>query len=48
MSGIKGKSYFLKEAFHGLPNDKNFELVEKELPDIKDGGKFIIKLLTLS
>lgn len=43
MSGIIGKSFFLKEAFHGLPNDNNFELVEKELPALKEGD-FIVEV----
>jgi len=38
MSGIKGKQYNLKNAFSGPPSNDNFEVVDFELPEIKDGG----------
>ena len=44
MSGIKGKQFNLKNAFAGTPNNENFEVVDFELPEIKDKGKiFSIK-----
>ena len=31
--------YVLNSHFHGLPKREDFEIVEKVLPDLKDGGR---------
>lgn len=39
MSGIKGRQFNLKNAFSGTPTNENFEVIDFDLAEIKDGGK---------
>lgn len=38
MSGIKARKWLNKKPFQGLPKKDDFEIVEEELPAMKDGG----------
>lgn len=44
---MKGKRFIIKEHFRGLPKKSDFELVEEELPALKDGD-VLFKALYLS
>lgn len=44
---MQEKHYVLKTAFHGVPTSENFEIVESELPSIKD-GEFIVDVNILT
>ena len=35
---MKAKTWVLAEHFEGEPQEKNLQLVEEDLPEIKDGG----------
>ena len=35
---MKAQKWVLVKHFDGFPKDSDLELVEEELPDIKDGG----------
>lgn len=37
---VKAKKYILKSHFNGFPKATDLELVEEELPELKDGGKY--------
>ena len=37
---VKSKTFNLKNHFVGLPREEDFEVVEKTLPPIADGGKW--------
>ena len=39
MSGVKARTWIKVKDFVGLPKRDDFEIVEKELPALKDGGK---------
>jgi hypothetical protein len=34
---VKGRRFILKRHFDGLPKREDFDLVEEELPELKDG-----------
>ena len=36
--GVKSRKYTLKSHFSGLPRREDLEIVEEELPQLKDGG----------
>ena len=36
--GVKSRKYTLKSHFSGLPKREDLEIVEEELPQLKDGG----------
>ena len=44
---VQGRRWVLKHHFDGLPKKQDFELVEEELPPLKD-GQVLIKALWLS
>ena len=35
---VKSRKYTLKSHFSGLPKREDLEIVEEELPQLKDGG----------
>lgn len=37
---IKSRKWTLKSRFSGLPKREDLELVEEQLPEIKDGGRY--------
>lgn len=37
---VKARKYILKSHFNGLPKATDLELVEEELPELKDEGKY--------
>ena len=39
MSGVKARKWILKSHFSGLPKREDLEIVEEDLPPLKDGGK---------
>jgi len=39
MSVVKGRKWVLRSHFAGLPRREDFEIVEEELPSIKNGGQ---------
>ena len=41
---VLGKKFVLKNHFDGLPKAEDFELVEENLPELKDGEIFITAL----
>ena len=36
---VKTKKWVLKSMFDGLPKREDFEIIEEELPLLKDGGR---------
>ena len=38
MSAIKAKTWVVKKPFEGFPKRDDLEIVEEELPPLKDGG----------
>ena len=38
MSSVKARRYVLRSQFSGMPKREDLELVEEELPPLKDGG----------
>lgn len=38
---VKAKVWKIKAMFHGEPKEDDLELVEEDLPDLKEGGKII-------
>ena len=40
MSGVKARKWVLRSHFAGMPKREDLEIVEEELPPIKDGGEF--------
>ena len=40
LAAMKGRKWVLAAHFRGFPKVNDLELVEEELPDLKDGGKF--------
>ena len=38
MSAIKAKTSVMKKPFEGFPKHDDLEIVEEELPPLKDGG----------
>ena len=38
MSGVKARKWILKSHFSGLPKREDLEIVEEDLPPLKDGG----------
>ena len=38
---MKCKKFIYAHTFEDLPKDSNFELVEEELPALKDGGVYV-------
>ena len=38
MSAIKAKTWVVKKSFEGFPKRDDLEIVEEELPPLKDGG----------
>merc|ERR1711976_179243 len=44
---VKGRRWVLKHHFDGVPKAQDFELVEEELPELKD-GQVLVKALWLS
>ena len=38
-SGVKAKKWVVKWPFSGYPKREDLEIVEEELPPLKDGGK---------
>ena len=47
MSGVKCRKWILKSHFCGAPKREDLEIVEVELPAIKDGGQFSFSLFFL-
>jgi prostaglandin reductase 1 len=39
---VKGRRFILKHHFDGLPKADDFDLVEEELPELKE-GEFLFK-----
>ena len=39
MSGVKARKWILKSHFSGLPKREDLEIVEEDLPPLKDGGR---------
>jgi hypothetical protein len=39
---VKGRRFILKRHFDGLPKPDDFDLMEEELPELKD-GEFLFK-----
>ena len=39
MSGVKARKWVLRSQFSGQPKREDLEIVEEELPPIKDGGQ---------
>ena len=39
MSGVKARKWVVRSHFVGLPKREDLEIVEEELPPIKDGGQ---------
>ena len=39
MSGVKARKWVLRSHFSGMPKREDLEIVEEELPPIKDGGQ---------
>ena len=37
-AGVKSRKYIMKSHFSGLPKREDLEIVEEELPQLKDGG----------
>lgn len=37
---VKAKKYVIRKPFDGFPKPDDLELVEEELPALKDGGKY--------
>ena len=35
---VKAKRWILRKSFQGLPKREDLEIVEEELPPLKDGG----------
>lgn len=35
---VKGRKWVLKSHFSGLPKREDLEIVEEQLPELKDGG----------
>lgn len=44
---VKAKAFIFKKQFEGLPKETDLELVEEELPEIKN-GEFLAEALYLS
>lgn len=40
---IRAQKYILTKYFVGEPKKSDFEIVEEELPELKDGGQYIIE-----
>ena len=38
---MKGKKYIYAHKFEGMPKFTDLQLVEEELPQVKDGGRLI-------
>lgn len=38
---VKAKSWKIAKLFDGVPKDEDLQLVEEDLPGLKDGGKQI-------
>ena len=41
MSGVKARKWVVRSHFVGQPKREDLEIVEEELPPIKDGGQSI-------
>ena len=39
MSGVKARKWVVRSHFDGQPKREDLEIVEEELPPIKDGGQ---------
>ena len=39
MSGVKARKWVVRSHFVGQPKREDLEIVEEELPPIKDGGQ---------
>lgn len=37
---MKAKRFVLEKYFEGMPKESDLKLVEEELPEITDGGRF--------
>ena len=37
---VKAKVFLLAHQFDGAPKNDNFQLIEEELPELKEGGLF--------
>lgn len=44
---VKAKKYILHQHFSGFPKESDLKLVEQELPELKDGGKFYFSNLSV-
>ena len=40
MSSVKARTFVLRNQFSGMPKREDLELVEEELPPLKDGGEY--------
>lgn len=40
MSSVKARRYVLRSQFSGAAKREDLEIVEEELPPLKDGGKY--------
>lgn len=43
---IKCRKWTLKSHFSGLPKREDLEIVEEQLPELKDGGRYRIKKIS--
>lgn len=41
---VKAKVFIYAQPFDGMPIEKNFKLIEEDLPPLKDGGKSLFIL----
>ena len=46
MAATKCRRWVLKTRSEGIPKQSDFEIVEEELPPLKDGGKILINSFT--
>ena len=44
---IKCRKWTLKSHFSGLPKREDLEIVEEQLPELKDGGRYTVQMGTL-
>lgn len=42
---IKAQKYVLIKYFQGEPKKSDFKIVEENLPELKEGGKYIIDIM---
>lgn len=43
---VRAQKYVLTKYFQGEPKKSDFKIIEEELPELKDGGKYEFELST--